>query len=79
MADKRRHITDQDLSDALDRVNRQDNPNPERRGCPGTPALLAIAEGQPLDDVLLAHLGSCWPCAKELKQLRSPKQQKKSE
>ena len=66
-------MSDQDLSDALDRVNQQDNPNAERRGCPGTPALLAIAEGQPLDDLLLAHLGSCWPCAKELKQLRGLK------
>lgn len=61
-----------DLLAAFDRVVHQDQLNPERAGCPGRPALTALArDSQALgSDSLLEHIRNCAACLDELKELR---------
>jgi hypothetical protein len=62
-----------DLITAFDRALHEDHPNPERVGCPGRPALTALAkESEPVaSDSLLEHIRHCAACLDELKELRS--------
>ena len=69
-----RKMTEQDLNTALIRVNRKDNPNPDRHDCPNRATLEHLASA-PADEVrieesTLLHLGNCWPCSQDLKKLR---------
>ena len=61
-----------DLITAFDRVVHQDHLNPERAGCPGQPALTALARNsQSLgSDSILEHIRNCAVCLDELKELR---------
>lgn len=69
-----RKMTEQELITALVRVNQKDNPNPDRQGCPNRTTLEYLAAA-PADEVRIEestvlHLGNCWPCSQELKELR---------
>lgn len=47
------------------------NPNPERKGCPGSQALREIAESAvPFDDPRLQHVRQCSPCFGEFRVFR---------
>jgi hypothetical protein len=61
-----------DLIAAFDRVVHEDHFNAERTGCPGRPALTAMArDSKPLgSDSLLEHIRHCAACLNELKELR---------
>jgi hypothetical protein len=61
-----------DLIAAFDRVVHQDHLNPERAGCPGRPALTALARGSQslCSDSILEHIRNCAACLDELKELR---------
>jgi len=61
-----------DLITAFDRMVHEDHLNPERAGCPGRPALTALArDSMPLgSDSLLEHIRHCAACLDELKELR---------
>jgi hypothetical protein len=61
-----------DLIKAFDRVVHEDYPNPERAGCPGRPALTALAkDSKPFGpDSLSEHIRHCAACLVELKELR---------
>ena len=61
-----------DLITAFDRAVHEDYPNPERAGCPGQPALTALAKDLKAagTDSLLEHIRHCAACLDELKQLR---------
>jgi len=77
-----RKITEKDLIAALARVNEQDNPNPNREGCP-TPSILedlatAPAGARRVEESILLHLGSCSPCSKDLKTLRENAKRRKT-
>src|SRR5207245_3281552 len=46
-------------------------PNPERKDCPGSPVLRAIAtKSIPMRDPAHEHVGSCSPCFSELTEIR---------
>jgi len=61
-----------DLLAAFGRRVHENHPNPERVGCPGRPALTALAnELEPVTpDSLLEHIRHCAACLDELKELR---------
>jgi hypothetical protein len=61
-----------DLIAAFDRTVHEDHPNPQRVGCPGRPALTALArESSTLrSDSILEHIRNCSACLEELKELR---------
>ncbi len=61
-----------DLITAFDRAVHEDHPNPKRIGCPGRPALTALAKesGSLGSDLLLEHIRNCAACLDELKELR---------
>jgi hypothetical protein len=69
-----RKVTERDLIRALRDVNKLDNPNPNRQGCPDRIVLENLASASPnevrVEESTLLHLGSCWPCASDLKALR---------
>jgi hypothetical protein len=73
----KRQLTEQDLVEALARANRTQNPNPRRRGCPPRAALEQLARFRAgevvVEKATLLHLADCWPCAQELKELRTKK------
>jgi hypothetical protein len=76
-----RKMTEQDLITALMRVNQKDNPNPDRQGCPDR-ATLEFLAGASVDEVrveesTLLHLGNCWPCSQDLKELRKKAQRRR--
>jgi len=67
------------LIEALNRTFLDGYPNPERRGCPGSDVLKAVAsrrlgleEAEPWID----HLSSCSPCTREFAELRQSFQQR---
>jgi hypothetical protein len=71
------------LHPALEQVYQRDFPNPNREGCPGHSFLekAATSPGS-LDNeetaLFLGHvLSKCWPCFKELKELRETQQARK--
>jgi hypothetical protein len=61
-----------DLIGAFARSVHEDKPNPKRVGCPGRPALTALAkESESLDsDLLLEHIRKCAACLEDLKELK---------
>ena len=61
------------LREALSRTFLDGYPNPERRGCPGTDILRAIASGKlTLEEAepWIDHFSSCSPCTREFSELR---------
>lgn len=59
------------LHRALEPVFRTSFPNPERKDCPGTAKLRAIARKKlPIQDPAIDHVGSCSPCFSELQDIR---------
>ncbi len=71
----KKQITEQGLIEALARANRTQNPNPRRLGCPPHEVLEQLARFPanevPIKESILLHLADCWPCAQELKELRT--------
>ncbi len=70
------------LYDAVERVIQQDYPNPSRSGCPDHSLLekAAISPGSlnaHENALFVEHVPKCWPCFKELKQLRKTAQARK--
>lgn len=66
---------------ALSRTFLEGYPNPERRGCPGTGILKAIAAGKlTLEEAepWIDHLSSCSPCTREFAELRRGVQRRKA-
>ncbi len=66
---------EKELFPAIERLIEQDYPNPNRGGCPGRDVLekaAAAPAGLNEDEtrVILDHVLKCWPCFKELKNLR---------
>jgi hypothetical protein len=62
---------DRRLHQALASVVLTQFPNPERKDCPGTPVLRAIATKTiPMRDPVHEHVGSCSPCFSELTEIR---------
>jgi len=61
-----------DLITAFDRAVHEGHPNPERVGCPGRPALTALAKEPATvrSDSILEHIRNCAACLDELKELR---------
>lgn len=69
--EKRAGVSERELIEALERVVREDYPNPERIGCPDQEALKAAA-GSPTraSQSVLDHLAKCAPCLEEYDRLR---------
>jgi hypothetical protein len=65
----------QDLLAALETVLQQDHPNPNRVGCPPHSTLERLAQFScgdlPVDQSVLMHISECYPCAEELRRLRT--------
>ena len=61
-----------ELLDSFDRWIHTAHPNPERTGCPGKSALMALAlvAGRFEDEHTLMHLAQCAACLDDLKQIR---------
>jgi hypothetical protein len=61
-----------DFLDAFDRWIHHAHPNPERKGCPGKPALMALALTKEKfeDEYILTHIGLCAACLDDLKEIR---------
>src|SRR5213596_925128 len=69
--DKLSKREDQVLHRALASVVLTQFPNPERKDCPGSPVLRAIANKSiPMRDPAHEHVGSCSPCFSELSEMR---------
>ncbi|GEM_PF-2328053 len=65
---------EKELISAFERVTARDHPNPNRVGCPSPAQLKQIAEAKATINAEIAdHVGKCWPCVQDLKQLRSGK------
>ena len=68
------------LREALRRTFLDGHPNPERRGCPGSDILKAIASGKlTLEEAepWIYHLSSCSPCTREFSELRKDHQSRR--
>src|SRR6516164_11247487 len=68
------------LREALRRTFLDGYPNPERRGCPGSGILKAIASGKlTLEEAepWINHLSSCSPCTREFAELRKDHQRRR--
>lgn len=68
------------LREALRRTFLHGYPNPERRGCPGSDILNAIASGKlTLEEAepWINHLSSCSPCTREFSELRKGHQRRR--
>jgi len=68
------------LREALRRTFLDGHPNPERRGCPGSDILKAIASGRlTLEEAepWIYHLSSCSPCTREFSELRKDYQRQR--
>lgn len=65
----------QDLLSALEIVLQQDHPNPNRVGCPPFSTLERLArfssDDLPVEQTILMHITECYPCAEELRRLRT--------
>jgi hypothetical protein len=65
---------ERELISAFERVTARDYPNPNRVGCPSPDQLRQIAEaGAKINVDIGDHIGRCWPCVQDLKQLRREK------
>ena len=70
---------EQRLREALRRTFLDGYPNPERRGCPGSDILKAIASGKlTLEEAepWIHHLSACSPCTREFSELRKDNQRR---
>lgn len=72
--DSQEKIHERDLLAALERVMRDDHPNPDRIDCPEPIvierlATLPVNEIQ-VDQATLHHISQCWPCFSRLKELK---------
>jgi len=68
---------DRALHRAFESVVLAQFPNPERKDCPGTGTLRAIANKRiSMRDPALAHVGQCSPCLAELTDMRQATRQK---
>ncbi len=66
------------LHRALSSVYLTGFPNPERKDCPGTATLHAIARKTlSIHDPAIGHVGSCSPCFGELQEIRSSMRRKR--
>ncbi len=71
MRDKLTRREDRALLKALREIVLTQYPNPERKDCPGTSVLRAIATKRiNMFDPAHEHVGSCSPCFKELTEIR---------
>ena len=71
MRDKLTRREDRALLKALREIVLTQYPNPERKDCPGTSVLRAIATKRiNMFDAAHEHVGSCSPCFKELTEIR---------
>src|SRR5213594_2962479 len=71
MRDKLSKREDRALHQALASVVLTQFPNPQRKDCPGTSVLRAIAtKSIPMRDPVHGHVGSCSPCFLELTEIR---------
>jgi hypothetical protein len=62
--------TEKELISAFERVTAREYPNPNRVGCPASATLKQIAEpGAKVSADIADHLGKCWPCVQDLRQL----------
>src|SRR3954470_14564545 len=62
---------DRALHQALASVVLTQFPNPQRKDCPESPVLHAIAKKHiPMRDPVHEHVGSCSPCFSELTEIR---------
>jgi hypothetical protein len=62
--------TEKELVSAFERVTARIYPNPNRVGCPASAKLKQIAEpGTKVSSDIVDHLGKCWPCVQDLRQL----------
>ena len=78
MRDKLTRREDRALLKALRELFLNQFPNPERKDCPGSPALEAIATKRiSMVDPVHDHVGSCSPCFGELTQMRDSLQRRK--
>ena len=61
-----------ELLQAFDRWIHTAHPNPERRGCPGKPVLMALALAREKfeDEYTLTHIGHCAAWLDDLKQIK---------
>jgi len=78
MTDKE-DILEKALYPVLERVIQQEYPNPNREGCPDHSFLekAATSPGSLTNEenaLVVKHVPKCWPCFKELKQLRTDQQ-----
>jgi hypothetical protein len=66
-----------ELSAASEQVLQQDHPNPDRVGCPERSILERLAsfsEEDSFDHEVLRHVTTeCYPCYRELRELRAKK------
>jgi len=75
-AEKKRDKThlERELISAFERVTARDHPNPNRVGCPSPAQLRQIAGAKATINAEVGdHIGKCWPCVQDLKQLRREK------
>src|SRR5262245_38578979 len=71
MRDKLSKREDRAIHRALASIVLTQYPNPERRDCPGTSVLRAIAtKNISMRDAAHEHVGSCSPCFSELTEIR---------
>ena len=75
-AGKKRDKThlERELISAFKRVTARNHPNPSRVGCPSPAQLRQMAEARgKINAEVGDHIGKCWPCVQDLKQLRRTK------
>src|SRR5438552_6540700 len=78
MRDKLSRREDRALLRALRELARTRFPNPERKNCPGTPVLHAIATKRiAMLDPAHEHVARCSPCFKELMEMRRTLERRK--
>jgi len=78
MRDKLSRREDRALLKALRELTRTRFPNPDRKNCPGTPVLHAIAMKRiSMLDSAHEHVARCSPCFKELMEIRRTLQRRK--
>src|SRR2546422_501182 len=78
MRDKLSRREDRALLKALRELTRTRFPNPDRKNCPGTPVLHAIATKRvSMLDSAHEHVARCSPCFNELMEIRRTLQRRK--
>jgi hypothetical protein len=63
--------TEKELISAFERVTARKYPNANRVGCPPLAKLRLIAEpGVKVSADIVDHIGKCWPCVQDLRQMK---------